>query len=206
MCGVLGIYGYVEEELVRKLLLETKIRGRHATGVSFWKDKEVHTIKEPLPAEEFLEIHDVRDWFEGDKITMIAHCRYSTSDLDYNQPISDNTRSLVHNGVISQVPSEQWYELYGVECEGKNDSELLFRTGVQNWPDASIAAVFLDGPKMTWYRNGKRPLWESIDEEKVIITSTEDIAKRAGILYAKRVESSAGRDLQNIPWSVAGTV
>lgn len=197
MCAILGIDGIVEEGLVRKLLLESMIRGKHATGVSFWKDGKVNTVKEPVSADKFLEKHDPKDWFENGKLTMIGHCRYSTSDLDYNQPISDDTRSVVHNGVISQTPSDQWASEYGIECEGKNDTELLFRSSPERWPDSSISAVFLDGPKMTWYRNGKRPMWEFKTESCTIITSTKDIANRAGIFHGTKTESH-GRDLQHI--------
>ena len=196
MCAVIGISGKIKIELLKKLFLESQIRGRHATGVSFFKNGKVNTIKEPLPSSHFIQKYDPSDWFEGDTITMIGHCRYSTSDLNYNQPIADDTRSVVHNGVISQEMPDRWKQLYNIDCETKNDTELLFHSTPDNWPDASIAAVFLNKNKMTWTRNGKRPLWFTSLDECDIITSTEDIAIRSGLSGSVKIKYD-GKDLQN---------
>ena len=156
----------------------------------------MNTIKEPLPSSHFIQKYDPSDWCEGDTITMIGHCRYSTSDLNYNQPIADDTRSVVHNGVISQEMPDRWKQLYNIDCETKNDTELLFHSTPDNWPDASIAAVFLNKNKMTWTRNGKRPLWFTSLDECDIITSTEDIAIRSGLSGSVKIKYD-GKDLQN---------
>ena len=115
MCAVLGVSGKVDSQVIRRLFLESQIRGRHATGVSYYKEGKVHTIKEPLPAEKFLEKHDPKDWYEGDEIVMIGHCRYSTSDLEFNQPIANDQSSIVHNGVISQEMPDRWKQLYNID-------------------------------------------------------------------------------------------
>lgn len=195
MCAVLGITGKVKVAIIKQLFVESQIRGRHATGVSYYKDGQVHTVREPVPAEQFVEIHNPSDWFEGENITMIGHCRYSTSDLEYNQPIAKGDRSLVHNGVITQEEPHKWAQMYGYRCEGKNDTELLFESwDTDVWPDSSIAAIFLERDKMRWTRNGKRPMWVSENDDCVIITSTKDIALRVG-LNPKKVEYE-GNDLQ----------
>ena len=197
MCGVIGVKGKVSPDLIKKLFIETQIRGRHATGVSFWKEGKVHTIKEPVPAEEFVQMHDSADWFDGDEITMVGHCRYSTSDLEFNQPIANDKRSVVHNGVITQEDPSMWAEMYGYECEGKNDTELLFRSwDAEAWPESSIAAVFLENGDISWTRNGKRPLWSAITESATIIASTKDILNRAGIIHGTTRETCSGKDLQ----------
>jgi glutamine phosphoribosylpyrophosphate amidotransferase len=195
MCAVIGIDGKIEVSVIKRLFIESQVRGRHATGVSFWKNGKVNTIKESLPADHFIEKYDPSEWFDGDTIKLIGHCRYSTSDLEYNQPISDDTRAVVHNGVITQELPELWEELYGVKCEGNNDTELLFRTSPQQWEDSSIAAIFLADGEVTWERNGKRPLWVFEDSDVTIVTSTKDIAIRSGINSSKRVKTT-GIDLQ----------
>jgi len=197
VCAVIGIDGVVSTDLVRNIFLQSQIRGRHATGVSYLKHGKITTIKEPKPAEEFLDKHNPEDWYDGDRITMIGHCRYSTSDLQYNQPIANDEKAVVHNGVISQEMPENWEKLYGYKCETKNDSELLFHSwDVKKWPDASIAAIFLDQSGIQWARNGKRPLWISWNDDlAIVITSTKDIASRAGMKTIERVYYK-GDDLQ----------
>jgi hypothetical protein len=90
-------------------------------------------------------------------------------------------------------------ELYGIKCETKNDTELLLRTEgnpFAAWPNASISAIVLYPNKLRVYRNGKRPLYETVVENGFILTSTKDIARRAGVHgIAKKVEYK-GTDLQ----------
>lgn len=196
MCGVIGVKGKVDPSLIKQLFIETQIRGRHATGVSYWKDGKVNTIKEPIPAEEFVEKYDPADWFDGDTITMVGHCRYSTSDLEFNQPISNDERAVVHNGVITQEDPSVWAEMYGYNCEGKNDTELLFLSwDAEAWPDSSIAAIFLEDGDIKYTRNGKRPMWITIIDETVVVTSTKDIALRSGLNNPLKLDYE-GRDLQ----------
>lgn len=196
MCGVIGVNGHAPVDLIRNLFIETQIRGRHATGVSYWKNDKVNTIKEPIPAEEFLDKYNPEDWYECDSITMIGHCRYSTSDLQYNQPIADDKRAIVHNGVITQSLPETWKKTYGYKCEGKNDTELLFHSwNPEEWEDSSIACIMLENDSINWYRNGKRPLWQVATNDYRVITSTKDIAIRSGLQNPSRININ-GVDLQ----------
>ena len=196
MCAIIGITGKVKTDLIKKLFIESQVRGRHATGVSYYKGGKVYTIRESVPAEQFVEIQNPSDWFEDENITMIGHCRYSTSDLEYNQPIAKGNRSLVHNGVITQEEPYKWAQMYGYQCEGKNDTELLFESwDAEVWSDSSIACIFLEDDKMKWTRNGRRPMWITKTEHATIITSTKDIAVRAGLKNPVRVDYE-GKDLQ----------
>lgn len=191
MCAVLGVYleGPKPEQIetLKALFLESQVRGKHATGYSFLKGTKVVTKKKPLPAEEFLP-----EYFEvepGDyTLQLIGHCRYSTSDLRFNQPIQGFTDSaLAHNGVVTQEPPEAWGR-YGYKLQTSNDSELLYQaahTGkepLNEFPEASIAACELTVKNgLRWYRNGKRPLHYSLQDNGYFICSTFDIARRAGL-------------------------
>ena len=203
MCAVIGIsiHDVTESdiELIKRIFLESRIRGKHATGVSYIKGDAIVTFSLPVPADEFIEQFDFHDTINNGDINLIGHCRYSTSDLEYNQPITDGNKAIVHNGVISQELPENWEALYGIKCETKNDTELLLRTEgnpFAAWPNASISAIVLYPNELKVYRNGKRPLYETIVENGFILTSTKDIARRAGVLgIAKKVEYK-GTDLQ----------
>lgn len=195
MCAVIGavLQNPSGEELhqLQKVIHESRIRGMHATGISYVKGGVVHTIKESLPADEFIDKHmlDMSQLIDEDgKLFMIAHCRYSTSDLKYNQPIANACVSVAHNGVITQELPENWKELYGHDCETKNDTELLLHTinerksPLEVWKDSSLAVIELYGnKKMRFYRNGKRPLYLTPMPSGSIITSTENVCLRAGI-------------------------
>jgi glutamine phosphoribosylpyrophosphate amidotransferase len=159
----------------------------HATGISYVKHGKIITDKRPVPADEF-PFNFPSYVNEDGSLYMIGHCRYSTSDLEFNQPIANENLSVVHNGVITQELPEKWKELYGYDCETKNDTELILHTAedcispLVRWKDSSLAVVELHVDKVIrFYRNGKRPLYLTSISNGCIITSTADVPKRAEV-------------------------
>lgn len=206
MCAVIGVAlknpTLDDFNLIRRVFLESSIRGLHATGASWiWESPwgaQIATGITSTHAYDWLNRYFNAYIQGGDKdgnFFMVGHCRYSTSDLEYNQPIHNEKISVVHNGVITQEMPEKWKELYGYEFQTKNDSELILRTieagksPLEIFKDSSMAVgeLYLDnGPEpylgqrqVRFYRNGKRPLYYSIVPNGYIITSTEDIALRS---------------------------
>lgn len=191
MCSVIGaIIKQPRAEdflMLQRVFLESKIRGMHATGISYVKNGEIVTDKRPVPADEFP--FDFPSYVNEDgSLYLIGHCRYSTSDLEFNQPIANENLSVVHNGVITQELPEKWKELYGYDCETKNDTELILHTAedcispLLRWKDSSLAVIELHVDKVIrFYRNGKRPLYLTSISNGCIITSTSDVPKRANV-------------------------
>jgi len=187
MCAIVGavIAKPTAEDLLmlHRVFLESKIRGMHATGISYVKNNKVITNKLPVPADEF-PFNFAEYVNEDGNLYIIGHCRYSTSDLEYNQPIGNDNHSIVHNGVITQELPENWKSIYGYECETKNDSELVLHSKdpLQEFSHMSMGVCELKADKtLKVYRNGKRPLYLSVNSNGCIITSTRDIAKRAHV-------------------------
>ena len=193
MCAIIG--AYIENPSSRDLVMladvfrESSIRGLHATGVSWVKDGQIHTHIDAVPATKFLESLDFRNCINEDgNLYLIGHCRYSTSDLAYNQPLWNENISIVHNGVVSQEMPENWERLYGYKCKTRNDSELIVHTlqanksPLEEFPNSSMAVVELyKEKKLRFYRNGKRPIYFTSLLNGGIITSTKDIAVRADL-------------------------
>jgi len=191
MCSVIG--AIIKEPraedflMLHRVFLESKIRGMHATGISYVKHGKIITEKRPVPADEF-PFNFPSYVNEDGSLYLIGHCRYSTSDLEFNQPIANENLSVVHNGVITQELPEKWKELYGYDCETKNDTELILHTAedcispLVRWKDSSLAVVELHVDKVIrFYRNGKRPLYLTSISNGCIITSTADVPKRAEV-------------------------
>ena len=191
MCSVIG--AIIKEPraedflMLHRVFLESKIRGMHATGISYVKHGKIITEKLPVPADEF-PFYFPSYVNEDGSLYLIGHCRYSTSDLEFNQPIANENLSVVHNGVITQELPENWKELYGYDCETKNDTELILHTAedcispLLRWKDSSLAVVELHVDKVIrFYRNGKRPLYLTNISNGCIITSTADVIKRAEV-------------------------
>ena len=191
MCSVIG--AIIKEPraedflMLHRVFLESKIRGMHATGISYVKHGKIITEKRPVPADEF-PFNFPSYVNEDGSLYLIGHCRYSTSDLEFNQPIANKNLSVVHNGVITQELPEKWKELYGYDCETKNDTELILHTAedcispLVRWKDSSLAVIELHVDKVIrFYRNGKRPLYLTSISNGCIITSTADVPKRAEV-------------------------
>jgi len=189
MCSVIGaiIKDPTKDNfnMIRRVFHESRIRGMHATGMSILYNNKIMTFKEPVPADKFRHLDDLEEMINVDgTLYLIGHCRYSTSDLSYNQPLANNSKSIVHNGVITQELPENWNKFYSYVFETKNDSELVLHSDdpLTEFPDASMAVceLYEDG-RLRFYRNGKRPLYLTSIENGSIITSTQDVPRRAEV-------------------------
>ena len=193
MCAVIGAFleNPSSEDLLTlaNVFRESSIRGLHATGLSWVRENRIHTMISATPAGKFLEAFGLEKTVNEDgNLYLIGHCRYSTSDLNYNQPLWNESLAIVHNGVVSQEMPENWERLYGYKCETRNDSELILHTlkakksPLVEFADASMAVIELYAEKkLRFYRNGKRPIYFTPMKNGSIITSTKDIATRAGL-------------------------
>lgn len=189
MCGVIGVHlkNVTKQDLetITKVFVETQIRGKHATGITYVREGKLTTIKESIPSAEFVEKYPLEQFINEDGgLYLIGHIRYSTSDLRYHQPFDDKLISIVHNGVITQEPTEDW--LY--ETETENDSELILRSfEAKKHPldffkekSMSVCCIGVD-KRLFCFRNHERPLWYSELDNGVVFTSTSDIAFRSGL-------------------------
>lgn len=200
MCGILGVaitnFNERDYGLIRSLFIQSMIRGKHATGVSYVKNEKVFTIKEPIPADGFIYKQDLETWKNEDgNLYCIGHIRYSTSDLRYNQPFASDKLGIVHNGVITQEPPDTWSQLFGYETETANDSELILRAIEKDdnpltvFRPASMAVCVINADKsLTSFRNHERPLYYYSDERVTIFASTKDILARSGFPSAYKTK------------------
>jgi len=213
MCAVVGVkldvISFKELELIKRVIEESEIRGRHATGVAFYNGK-LNAYKENIPPRTFLKKFDLSEIIYNNSIRAIFHIRYSTSDIHYPQPIGNEKEGfIVHNGVISQEPPELWETSYNILCETKNDTELLFhwfkntrdKSYLQKFPGCSASAVFLaPNGKLINFRNGLRPQWKATLKNGYIIASTKNILLRADkeLNLIENIEKVIPDDLEKI--------
>ncbi len=186
MCAIVGFYPKTpgkHQELLINLIRESKIRGLHAFGVSYF-DGMIRTERslEPLSEELIKRVS---------KYPMIYHARYSTSgdwkDEKNNQPIHTEI-SVVMNGVISMKPKREYEQEFGVKCETENDTEIFNRivekgvdpTKFSSEIRGSMAVCYIHNGDVYALRNSRRPLHLFEFEGADFAVSTIDIARRAG--------------------------
>ena len=194
MCGVIGVHlrdvSHDDLLLVDALFRQSMIRGKHATGATYLKEEQLITIKESIPADQFMDKWDVADWVDGTSLRMIGHIRYSTSDLRFNQPFQNEYVAIAHNGVISQDP-----DVWEFETETENDSELILKAlenklnPLEFYANRSMAVTQITHQGVVMgYRNHERPLWYARRDNGIFFASTRDILDRAGIQDAVKCE------------------
>lgn len=192
MCGVVGARldnpSKDDIETLKKVLIETEIRGKHASGIAWFDGEKLNCEKEGKSISEFLKTFDINKIIFDNKVRMIGHIRYSTSDIHYHQPIGDGTSYIVHNGVVSQADPSTWEDRYGISCSTKNDSELLYHTIKNNedylekFEGVSASYIYIDDKgELKNGRNSLRPQWVGFLQSGIIIASTKNILLRAGI-------------------------
>ena len=155
MCGIIGFRRdskapVAAGDFLKHLLLQSGIRGLHATGFTWLgspEDEQLKTIKEPVSATRF-----VAEWpeiFEELPEVGLFHCRYSTSgdytDSNNNQPLQNEQLAIVHNGIVSQAEPAVYGLQYGVtKLETANDSEIILAKLTMNYHnhlDRALAAT-----------------------------------------------------------------
>jgi Alpha-glutamyl/putrescinyl thymine pyrophosphorylase clade 2/Glutamine amidotransferase domain len=140
MCGIIG-YQFIDGKrpvdtsicraFLEQLLIQSKIRGLHATGVAYLEDAKLAVCKAPLPADKFLQQPEWDCFIAEMPSEAIFHCRYSTSgtweDSRNNQPLGLSRAALVLNGLVSMATREEYEEAYRVRTSTSNDTELILR-------------------------------------------------------------------------------
>jgi hypothetical protein len=137
MCGILGIQ-FVNKsrpdkarEFIEHLLLQSKIRGLHATGAAATVGEEIRVLKAALPAQKFLRMPEWAAFCDPLPASMILHTRYSTSgdwhNAQNNQPLLTENLALVHNGIVSMGTKGEMEQAYAVQLRAENDSEIILR-------------------------------------------------------------------------------
>lgn len=198
MCGIIGVYldniSPAQLTKVRNLIHESAIRGIHAAGISFLKNKKIVTKSAHGSADSFMEDKDLEDMIDSKGLFLIAHTRYSTSDLRFNQPIGDEKLAICHNGVISQAAPKHWRKLFGLIAKTTNDSELVYAAMKDKQEPleifgGSMAVVVISNQKqLIAFRNHERPLWFCNQKNGVVFASTKDILLRSGFDKPEKAE------------------
>jgi hypothetical protein len=199
MCGIIS--AYIEQptardiETLKALFIEGQIRGRHQTGLAYKDGTKIKRFVVEGDGKKLVEEFNWRQLLELETLELIGHNRYSTSDLRYPQPIQVfDDFSLAHNGVVTQEPAGTWHR-FGYELSTSNDSELLYQSRyagnepLVEFPTATMTVCELHLKQgLRWYRNGGRPGYLVKNKGKFFVCSTADIARRAGLKNAKRMQ------------------
>jgi glutamine phosphoribosylpyrophosphate amidotransferase len=189
MCSVIGYQGKFNEQLIKKLMYNSRIRGLHAFGYTYVNDGQLTTYK-------FLDYNTFVDSIIQVKPELfIAHFRYSTSGdykvVDNNQPLQQEQVSIAFNGVVSQKTKPEMEQDFNLKLIADNDGYVLLNKYNDNdfliKKNISFALVGLEGNRLFALRNNNRPLHFYADSETIVVCSTKDILNRSGLLKTTEI-------------------
>lgn len=189
MCSIIGFNGIYDKNLIEKLCFNSRIRGLHSFGFSFY-DKSILTTKKYLIYNDFIADLNL---IKPNKF--IAHFRYSTSGdykiIDNNQPLTHHNYSIVFNGVVSQKSKTEMEKEYGIKLKFDNDGYILLeKYNDENFvkaKDISFAMIALFNGKLIALRNENRPMHYFQDNKTIVFASTKDILSRSGLLISNEL-------------------
>tara|TARA_R110000744_G_scaffold275082_1_gene388041 strand:+ start:1418 stop:2020 length:603 start_codon:yes stop_codon:yes gene_type:complete len=200
MCSIIGYSGEYEKELVEQIMFNSRVRGLHSFGYSFFEGGNIKCKK-------FLNYKAFLTSLNKDEPTkFIAHFRYSTSG-DYlseenNQPIFKDNTAMVFNGVIDMGSKTEMEAKYNTKLKTCNDGEVALNIFNKNTEDLkefiknkTFAGLFLRDNKITAIKNSLRPCYLGSKKGIKVICSTKDILIRAGVTDIKSLKSMSYNEL-----------
>ena len=182
MCAIVGFVSKNPSDeaikTLKRLFLESKIRGKHAYGFAAKDKNGVTAVKE----------HNLKALISQIEMPnlLIGHCRYSTSG-DYknhanNQPIQFKDEYMAFNGTIDMRTKPEMENNYNIVMESDNDGEIMLQSKDRmKLLDGNItfAGLFLKGDEITAFRNEHRPAYWAVKHDSLYIASTADIMIRS---------------------------
>lgn len=189
MCSIIAVSGIWDEEIVKQIMKNSRIRGLHSFGYSFVKNNKIYNFKF-IDYQKFIE-----SLIQKKPEKFIAHFRYSTSGdwkvIENNQPIFLDDFCLAFNGVIDMSSKTEMEKKFDIKMKTENDGEIAiikYKQGKDLFLDfinqnkRTFAGVFLNKEnQITAIKNNLRPLSISKDKHATYLASTSDILSRSGL-------------------------
>lgn len=207
MCSVIAYqspeFNEKDRDLLVSLFEESVARGRHSYGVA----AQIHDRLMEWSVKHDLKsiIDSIMELTIGRPLSLIGHCRYSTSgdykDHRNNQPIILGFIPFVFNGVIDMGTKAEMEKRYNFDMLGENDGEIFLdklyrREDVESWVrdgSFSFAGAWIQNGKVWLLRNEMRPLWMAWVGKSAFAASTLDIIARSGFPANSAIPVSPGR-------------
>lgn len=134
MCGIAGILRLSDKasdkfvtKLSKKLLLNLRERGVHATGIALinTENQDVEILKRPVQSSFFVNFDSYKNLDFTNKNLVLLHCRQATfgnpQNNNNNHPFKsiNSEATLVHNGTI-----KEWKAIEKLENIKREDSQV----------------------------------------------------------------------------------
>lgn len=181
MCAIIGFISdnptQQAVDTLKKVFIESKIRGMHAYGYAAIQDGHLMEAKSNGLKSLLVSINN--------PTRLIGHCRYSTSgdykDMNNNQPLRYGEEYLVFNGVIDMRTKAEIEAAYNIKMNSDNDGEIMLQAPNRRQllgSGITFSGLTLNSHALAFFRNEGRPGYKATRFGATYIASTADILRR----------------------------
>lgn len=181
MCAIIGFISdnptAIAVETLKKVFIESKIRGMHAYGYAAIQDGHLMEAKSNGLKSLLVSIDN--------PTRLIGHCRYSTSgdykNMNNNQPLRFGDEYMVFNGVIDMRTKQEMERAYSISMSSDNDGEIMLQAKdrlAMLRSEITFSGLTLNSHALAFFRNEGRPGYKATRHGATYIASTADILRR----------------------------
>lgn len=181
MCAIIGFISdnptAIAVETLKKVFIESKIRGMHAYGYAAIQDGHLMEAKSNGLKSLLVSIDN--------PTRLIGHCRYSTSgdykNMNNNQPLRFGDEYMVFNGVIDMRTKQEMERAYSISMSSDNDGEIMLQAKdrlAMLRSEITFSGLTLNSHALAFFRNEGRPGYKANRHGATYIASTADILRR----------------------------
>lgn len=181
MCAIIGFISdnptAIAVETLKKVFIESKIRGMHAYGYAAIQDGHLMEAKSNGLKSLLVSIDN--------PTRLIGHCRYSTSgdykNMNNNQPLRFGDEYMVFNGVIDMRTKQEMERAYSISMSSDNDGEIMLQAKdrlAMLRSEITFSGLTLNSHSLAFFRNEGRPGYKATRHGATYIASTADILRR----------------------------
>lgn len=181
MCAIIGFISdnptATAVETLKKVFIESKIRGMHAYGYAAIQDGHLMDAKSNGLKSLLVSIDN--------PTRLIGHCRYSTSgdykNMNNNQPLRFGDEYMVFNGVIDMRTKQEMERAYSISMSSDNDGEIMLQAKdrlAMLRSEITFSGLTLNSHALAFFRNEGRPGYKATRHGATYIASTADILRR----------------------------
>lgn len=181
MCAIIGFISdnptAIAVETLKKVFIESKIRGMHAYGYAAIQDGHLMEAKSNGLKSLLVSIDN--------PTRLIGHCRYSTSgdykNMNNNQPLRFGEEYMVFNGVIDMRTKQEMERAYSISMSSDNDGEIMLQAKdrlAMLRSEITFSGLTLNSHALAFFRNEGRPGYKATRHGATYIASTADILRR----------------------------
>ncbi len=204
MCGILASYGFISNKELLHYINRIILRGKDTFGINFIKNKGSENF---FYSYKNLNLNELKDNTLDNETLIIANARLITngSNIYNTQPLSNDSISLSHNGIIVDFSNLKSNSIE-LDQNEKSDTQILFdqiqkisegnhvKTNIEKFLNSLCGEInlvfFLKKENKLYYYTNCGSLFIKIENEKILILSEKNFFLKKDHLNVSQINKN----------------